>query len=108
MATKMDKDLLTGCDRSEWSPAPRPSQRLARTDAATALLATTQRIPHEPEHGRPKTHEQSSALSVLTLVFADGLRTDPEDDAKQDCDQRERVEVTTAHGQLGGIKTRHR
>jgi uncharacterized protein (UPF0548 family) len=90
----------SGCLPARQSPA--------RSHAATTLLVSTQGVTHEPKHRRPKTHEQGSALGILTLVLADGFRANPERKAEQDGEQRKPVEVATAHGQLGGIEIGHR
>ena len=82
-------------------------ESLAQPVAALAVLASTQCITHEPEHGGPKTHEQSSALGVFSLILADGLCADPEHHAVQDGGQRERIEMPASHGQFGGVDVGH-
>jgi hypothetical protein len=62
------------------------SPKLPLTPAAStpSQFVSTQRFANQPEHWRPQADEQSSAFRVSPFVLADGLGTDPEDDAEQD------------------------
>ena len=102
---ELDLTALNGPGSGTTRPA---QESLQQPVAASVLLASTQCIAHEPEHGGPKTHEQSSALGVFTLILTDGLCADPEHEAKQDRGQRERMEMPAPHGQFGGIDVGHR
>ena len=66
------------------------------------MLIGLKRVPDQPEHRRPKAHEERPALGVSALLLIDGLGADPQRDAEIDRGQRGRMQMPAA--QAAGAK----
>jgi hypothetical protein len=71
----------------------RPLRAATGEKAAARLLNGPQRISDLPERRRPQPHEERAPLGVAAFILVDGLRADPEPDAKPHRAERECVQL---------------
>src|SRR5687768_7900860 len=82
-------------------------ETLMRRRGYRALFASLDRVPDQPEHGRPQPDEQRAPLGVPALLLIDRFRTDPEGDAEPDGRERCHVQVPAAQPGLVELLAQH-